>query len=107
MSQPPPTACAFFRLALEWRDAGQGDTHSFGADGIWGLLGRPPERAREQCARPQPPDHRSSCLSAEFSHAKSGGTLLNRFDHFWDYVTFSIARHPTEPSKDFPKKAGL
>jgi hypothetical protein len=44
------TACSFFRLALECRDAGQADTQSFGANGIWALLGRPPERAREQCA---------------------------------------------------------
>ena len=46
------TACAVFRLPLQCRHAGQGDNLSFGADGIWGLFGRPSERAREQCAGP-------------------------------------------------------
>jgi hypothetical protein len=46
------TTCAFLRLALECRDAGQGDTRSIGADGIWGLFCKPPECAREQCAGP-------------------------------------------------------
>jgi hypothetical protein len=30
----------------------QGDTRSFRDHGTWGLLCRPPERAREQCAVP-------------------------------------------------------
>jgi hypothetical protein len=33
-------------------NAGQGNTRSLGDHGVWGLLGRPPERACEQCGGP-------------------------------------------------------
>jgi hypothetical protein len=44
------TPCASLRVPLQWEHAGQGGTRSFRADGVWGLLGRRPERARELAA---------------------------------------------------------
>jgi hypothetical protein len=41
-----------FGLGLNNAHEGQGDTRSLGADGIWGLLGRPPERAGEHAPVP-------------------------------------------------------
>jgi len=46
----PHIACAFSRLGLEWRVM-RGNTRSLGHHRAWSLFGRPPERAREQCAR--------------------------------------------------------
>jgi hypothetical protein len=40
------------RLQLNEAHEGQGGICAIGADGAGGLFGRPPERAREQCAGP-------------------------------------------------------
>jgi hypothetical protein len=40
-----------------------------------------------------------------FRQINRAARFLNRFDHFRDYVTFSITADPTKTSKDFPQKA--
>jgi hypothetical protein len=49
---PSAQLARFSGLRLNEANEGQGETRSLGADGIWGLFGRPPERACEQCASP-------------------------------------------------------